>query len=111
MAARFHENCAGQIIYAPRMGAAISAFGRNKTPNPHSASANACTDARSLVLLSAAAKAIVPASSHVTANSTSRQMMPTKTKAGGTSTKIGNSSAGQIESGASVNANIPKASQ
>ena len=66
---------------------------------------------RSLALRSATAKASAAANSHDVANSTSRQMMPTKTKAGGDSASNSSTTASQIERRASVNASRPKASQ
>jgi len=58
---RFRYIRHGQAIYAPRIGAAITAFGRSKTPNPHSASASTCTGTRSGAPRSAAKTIAAPA--------------------------------------------------
>ena len=49
------------------------------------------------------------ASSQAVANSMSRQIMPTKTKAGGVSARMGTSAASQTDRRAIVNASKPKA--
>src|SRR5882672_3104951 len=106
-----HHRRHGQAMYAPRIGAAITAFGRSKTPNAHSASASTCTGTRSGASRSAAAKTIAAASNQEIANSTSRQMIPTRTKAGGSSANSASTNATRVERRATANARRPKPSQ
>jgi hypothetical protein len=89
----------------------MSAFGRSKTPKAHSTVATACTVRRNLPPQPAAAKAMTAASSQDVANSMSRQMMPTKTNAGGASARMGTSAANQTDRRAIVNASTPKPTQ
>ena len=110
-AVRFGDMREGHTMYAARIGAAISAFGRSNTPKAHSASAAACPATRTFMRRSAAAKAVVAASSHVVANSTSRQIIPTKTKAGGIKANSGTNRAIARERGAIASASTPKAAQ
>ena len=60
---------------------------------------------------SAAANTITAASSQVVANNISRQMIPTKTKAGGVSANSGSKSANRLERRAIAKASKPKPSQ
>ena len=98
-------------MYATSIGAATSAFGRSNTPNAHSASASTCAGIRTRAPRSTTANAVAAASSQVVANSTSRQIIPTKTKAGGSSANNGSNNAKRRERRATANASRPKPNQ
>jgi hypothetical protein len=92
-------------------GAATRAFGRSNTPNAISNSASACAGRRRRASRSASAKASTAATSQMTANRTSRQIMPTRKNAGGVSARNTVARPSQSERRAAMSASVPKPSQ
>src|SRR6516165_8131971 len=101
----------GQMTWAASNGAATTALGRSKTPSAISSSAKAWMGARHRAARSAAAKASTAAASQMTANRTSRQIIPTKKNAGGMNASSAVASPSQTERRAATSAGVPKASQ